>query len=165
MDRSETSARAFDTALALARETGAELQPLYVVDAPTMTFDAPGYDPTIVRNAFLEEGTHVVGKALERMKRGGVRGSPRTVEADPVGDDIAHCILHASADMGADLIVMGTHGRHGFRRFVLGSVAERFLHIATCPVLLIPVNHPTHQLSTRAQTGQEPANTPARKPA
>ncbi len=45
VDGSETSARVFDTALALARETGIELQLLYVVGAPTMTFDAPGYDP------------------------------------------------------------------------------------------------------------------------
>ncbi|WP_373452845.1 universal stress protein [Caballeronia sordidicola] len=41
---------------------------------------------------------------------------------------------------GADLVVMGTHGRRGWRRLVLGSVAERFLRIFTRPVLLVPLH-------------------------
>ncbi len=64
IDGSETSARAFDAALQLARESGAELQPLYVVDVPTMVDDAPGYGPSIVRDAFLEEGKHVADTRL-----------------------------------------------------------------------------------------------------
>jgi nucleotide-binding universal stress UspA family protein len=139
IDGSETSARAFDAALQLARESGAELQPLYVVDVPMMVYDAPGYDPSIVRDAFLEEARHVADDALARMKHDSVQGAPRTIETNPVGDDsdVAHCILHAAADLKADLVVMGTHGRRGVRRLVLGSVAERFLRIAQCPVLMI----------------------------
>jgi nucleotide-binding universal stress UspA family protein len=139
IDGSETSARAFDTALQLARESGAELQPLYVVDVPTMVYDAPGYDPSIVRDAFLAEGKHVADNALARMKHDSVQGAPRIIETNLVdGDyDVAHCILHAAEHLKADLVVMGTHGRRGVRRLVLGSVAERFLRIAQCPVLMI----------------------------
>lgn len=139
IDGSPTSARAFDAALQLARESGAELQPLYVVDVPIMAYDAPGYDPSIVRDAFLEESKHLADDALARMKHDNVQGAPRVIEANPVGDDfdIAHCILHAATDLNADLVVMGTHGRRGVRRLVLGSVAERFLRIAKCPVLMI----------------------------
>jgi nucleotide-binding universal stress UspA family protein len=139
IDGSETSARAFDAALQLARESGAELQPLYVVDIPTMVYDAPGYDPSIVRDAFLEEGKHLADHALARMKHDSVQGAPRVIETNLVdGDyDVAHCILHAAADLKADLVVMGTHGRRGVRRLVLGSVAERFLRMAQCPVLMI----------------------------
>ncbi|TDA43593.1 universal stress protein, partial [Burkholderia pyrrocinia] len=43
-------------------------------------------------------------------------------------------------EAGADLIVMGTHGRRGFSRLVLGSVAERLLRRAACPVLMIPAS-------------------------
>jgi nucleotide-binding universal stress UspA family protein len=124
IDGSETSARAFDAALQLARESGAELQPLYV---------------SIVRDALLEESRHLANDALARMKRDGVQGAPRIIEASSVGGDfdIPHCMLHAAADLKADLVVMGTHGRRGVRRLFLGSVAERFLRIATCPVLMI----------------------------
>jgi nucleotide-binding universal stress UspA family protein len=47
-------------------------------------------------------------------------------------------ILAAAATAGSDLIVMGTHGRSGFDRFVLGSVTEKVLRKATCPVLTVP---------------------------
>ncbi len=139
IDGSETSERAFDAALQLARESGAYLQPLYVVDVPLMVYDAPGYDPSIVRDAFLKEGKHLADDALARMKHDNVEGAPRTIETNPIGEDsdVAHCILHAAADLEADLVVMGTHGRRGVRRLVLGSVAERFLRIAKCPVLMI----------------------------
>jgi hypothetical protein len=81
----------------------------------------------------------VADDALARMKHDSVQGVPRVIETNPVGDDfdVAHCILHAAADLKADLVVMGTHGRRGVRRLVLGSVAERFLRIAECPVLMI----------------------------
>ena len=46
-------------------------------------------------------------------------------------------ILEAAKTEGADVIVMGTHGRRGFQHLLLGSVAERTLRLATCPVLTI----------------------------
>jgi Universal stress protein family len=52
-------------------------------------------------------------------------------------------------------VVMGTHGRRGFQRLVLGSVAERFVRMAHCPVLLIPAEHAT-PLSTQAHASAEP---------
>ena len=139
IDGSETSTRAFDAALQLARESGAELQPLYVVDVPLMVYDTPGYDPGVIRDAFLDEAKHVADDALARMKHDGVQGAPRIMETNPVGEDsdVPQCILHGTADLKADLVVMGTHGRRGVRRLVLGSVAERFLRIAQCPVLMI----------------------------
>ncbi|ACD19931.1 universal stress protein [Paraburkholderia phytofirmans] len=137
VDGSETSQRALDTALQLAREAGAYVQPLFVVDVPIMAYDVPSYDPSYVRDALLEEGKHVTEDAAACMRRAGVAGAPRILEADPVADDVAHCIQRAAADLKADVVVMGTHGRRGFRRMVLGSVAESFLRIAQCPVLMI----------------------------
>ena len=55
------------------------------------------------------------------------------VRASPVGD----AILDAAAQAGAELIVMGTHGRTGVRRLVLGSVAEYVLRHAECPVVTV----------------------------
>lgn len=140
VDGSETSAHALDAALQLARDAGAKLHPLFVVDVPLMTYDVPGYNASYVRTALLEEGTHVIDDAIARMKRAGVQGTPRIAETDLADNDIAHCILHAASDFKADVVVMGTHGRRGVRRLVLGSVAERFLRIAQCAVLMIPAH-------------------------
>ncbi len=56
VDGSHTSRRAFDAALALAKSSGAVLQPFYVVENTPMYFEAPGYDPSILRNRLVEEG-------------------------------------------------------------------------------------------------------------
>ena len=159
VDGSETSARALDAALQLARDAGAKLQPLFVVDVPLMSYDVPGYDPSYVRNALLEEGRQVMDDAVARMKRAGVQGTPRIVETDLAGDDIARCILRAANEFKASLVVMGTHGRRGFQRLVLGSVAERFLRIAQCPVLMISA-HGGQAMASGAQTA-EPIKEPS----
>jgi nucleotide-binding universal stress UspA family protein len=150
VDDSETSAYALEAALQLARETGAKLQPLFVVEVPLLVYQTPGSEPTYVRNALLEKGTRVIADAVANMKRAGVQGTPRIVESDLVANDIAQCILHAASDLKADLVVMGTHGRRGFRRLMLGSVAERFLRIAQCPVLMISA-HGIHRAESGAQ--------------
>ncbi|WP_118184328.1 universal stress protein [Paraburkholderia phosphatilytica] len=139
LDGSDTASHALDAALDLAKLTGATLQPLYVIDLPLIAFDAPGYDPSIVRSALVEEGRRVTAEATERIARAGAVGIARTIEVSLTGgEDIAHCIELAARDFDADLIVMGTHGRRGMRRLVLGSVAERTVRGAPCPVLLVP---------------------------
>lgn len=138
IDGSDTARRAFDFALETARENGAELIPLYVVAVPIAAYQAPGFDPTIVRDTLFEEGDRLKTEALAAMQREGVKGAPRVVETAVPGGDIAECILDQARTAHCDLVVMGTHGRRGVRRLVLGSVAERFLRMACCPVLLIP---------------------------
>jgi nucleotide-binding universal stress UspA family protein len=59
----------------------------------------------------------------------------------------------------ADLIVMGTHGRRGFRRLVLGSVAERVLRSASCPVLMIPAQAADMPAGSTASASDEKALT------
>lgn len=149
IDGSETSARALDAALSLAREHGAELKPVYVVDVPPLMYTEAAFDPSLVREAFVKEGVHVLADAAARMQREGVKGSTSLLEVDPLGDDIAQRITRTVKEFDADLVVMGTHGRRGWRRLVLGSVAERFLRISTRPVLLIPL-HPAEREEPRA---------------
>ncbi|KWK49259.1 universal stress protein UspA [Burkholderia stagnalis] len=142
LDGSETSSSALDAALTLASESAARLTPVYVVDYFLPVYDMYGYDPSILLDAFREEGQRVTQDAAKRMKTRGVSGTPRMVTVEPVGEDVAQRILIVAKEIDADLIVMGTHGRRGFRRLVLGSVAERVLRRAACPVLLIPASRP-----------------------
>jgi nucleotide-binding universal stress UspA family protein len=101
VDGSETSARALDAALQLAHDADAQLQPVFVVDVPVMACDVPAYDPSYVRNALFEEGKHVIDDAAARMQRAGVPGTPRIIEADLVGDDIAQCAVLMISAHGA----------------------------------------------------------------
>jgi nucleotide-binding universal stress UspA family protein len=151
IDGSETSGGALDAAVKLAHEHDAELKPLYVVDVPPLMYTEAAFDPSIVREAFVKEGKHVIANATDKMQRERVKGSPLVREVDPIGDDIAQQIMRAAKEFDADLVVMGTHGRRGWRRLVLGSVAERFLRISTRPVLLVPLHrgeqNPPHTVS------------------
>jgi nucleotide-binding universal stress UspA family protein len=150
LDGSDTATHALDAALQLAAETGAELDPLYVIDSPVFAFDAPGYDPALLLDAFRAEGERVTAAAQALMTARGVKGRPRVVEVDPPGEGVAHCIGRDARECHADLIVMGAHGRRGVTRMMLGSVAERVLRLAPCPVLMIPARA---TVSTPASTG------------
>ncbi|WP_175773163.1 universal stress protein [Paraburkholderia phenazinium] len=155
IDGSETSEHAFDTALQLARDNDAQLQPLYVVDNPLMAYDASGYDPMILRDAFVEEGKRLLADALARMKHENVAGAPRIVDVEPVGEDISERIRTSANEFNADLLVLGTHGRRGFKRLFLGSVAERVVRSASLPVLLVP----SRQGQNTTSDATKPANT------
>lgn len=71
--------------------------------------------------------------AADRAGVPGARVETVLVEGDPIEE-----ILKAGAEGPADLIVLGTHGRGGFQRLVLGSIAEKVLRRAACPVLTVP---------------------------
>uniref|UniRef100_UPI003BEF3A4F universal stress protein n=1 Tax=Burkholderia arboris TaxID=488730 RepID=UPI003BEF3A4F len=155
LDGSDTSSRALDAALTLASETGARLTPVYVVDFLVPAYDMYGYDPSILVDAFREEGLRVTEDAARRLKARDVAGTPQISNVEPAGEDIPHRIVRLADETEADLIVMGTHGRRGVQRLFLGSVAERVLRLATCPVLMIPANCPSEQPAKTAATSTE----------
>ncbi|WP_175975824.1 universal stress protein [Burkholderia sp. BCC1047] len=159
LDGSDTSSRALDAALDLAAQTGARLTPVYVVDFLAPAYDMYGYDPSILVDSFREEGLRVTEDAARRMKARDVAGTPQISNVAPAGEDIPHRIVGLAGEIGADLIVMGTHGRRGFRRLFLGSVAERVLRMAKCPVLMIPASCATKASAdvTAASTEKEPS--------
>ena len=139
IDGSRTSRRAFESALELAATHGAVLQPCYVVENAPVYYDVPGYDPSILRDELADQGAKLADEANAEMKQRGVQGAVVIAEGSSV-DDVAEMVLAAAVAFNADLLVMGTHGRKGFQRLILGSVAERCLRQATLPVLLIPAS-------------------------
>jgi nucleotide-binding universal stress UspA family protein len=152
IDGSATSSHAFDEALKVARANDAILQPLYVVDPQPLAYDTTATFYSDMRDALLEEGRRLTAQAAERMTREGVKGTPRISEVELTGDDIAQRIATCAEEFGADLVVMGTHGRRGWKRLMLGSVAERFMRLARVPVMLVP----GREAEARAKPG-EPA--------
>ena len=137
VDGSNTSRHAFEAALDLAKSNEAVLRPFYVVENTPMYFDSPGYDPSVLRNSLIEEGTELRAEFDRTMAEQGVKGDSAVSEASSLAD-VSQMVLQAAAEFDADLLVMGTHGRRGFQRLILGSVAERCVRQASLPVLLIP---------------------------
>jgi len=134
IDFSDTSARATTYAKAFAAWYGAALTVLYV----TPVLDA--VDATVG----LDEATRILHAAshagvLARMRDavGPAVEGDRTALLVAAGAVAATIVRHATA-LPADLLVMGTHGRSGFSRLFLGSVTERVLRTAACPVLTVP---------------------------
>ncbi|MEZ4316194.1 MAG: universal stress protein [Myxococcota bacterium] len=123
-------------ATALAGKLGARIELVHVGDLP------PGITPDtrIVADGHREAAGAVLSRdALARMApfEAVARGEGVPVGSREVFGPIASTLLQAVDDAGADLVVMGTHGRSGLARIVLGSVAEAVVHGATVPVMLI----------------------------
>ncbi|MFM0136373.1 universal stress protein [Caballeronia grimmiae] len=138
IDGSPIASRALDEALTLAHDVGARIQALYVIDAPPVSARASPYCYQDFHDAYAREGRAACDEAAIRMQKTDFRSSTRVVEVNLADEDLAQRIATSAREFGADLIVMGTHGRHGWRRIVLGSVAERLVRLVSCPVLFVP---------------------------
>jgi nucleotide-binding universal stress UspA family protein len=137
VDGSDTSRHAFEAALALAQSHGAELRPYYVVENAAIYYNVPGYDPSVLHDQLVEQGRALANEFGQQMQKAGVKGETKLGEASSL-TDVSALILEGAKAFGADLLVLGTHGRRGFRRLVLGSIAEQCVRHASLPVLLIP---------------------------
>jgi nucleotide-binding universal stress UspA family protein len=133
VDRSELSRRAFEYAIAFARWQRASLQVFEAVDAglPPVgggmqrVYEIPAEVLADVRTQLAEFAAPAIAAGV---------ATDVAVEA---GNTVQQILLRAKAG-SADLIVLGTHGRSGVERLALGSVAEKILRKAACPVLTVP---------------------------
>ena len=136
VDGSPTSNKGFDEAAKLAKGSSSKVLLLHVVD-DTVAFSSPdGAGVNIVLDALREAGQSVLGKAAERARRAKVQAE--TMLLEKVTGRVAEAIVEQAKRWRADLIVMGTHGRRGVNRLLLGSSAELVVRHSTIPVLLIP---------------------------
>ena len=137
-DFSDHARAALNEAAQLARRLGGDLHLVHVVQSPLYMYSfayageaaavIPPIDMTEIRDAAMKSlrdviaGLDVPGKV-----------EPHVLE----GASVAETLRETAVDLGADLIVMGTHGRTGLAHAFLGSVAERTLRSAPCPVLTV----------------------------
>jgi len=133
VDFSEISQHALDHAAAIARWYDARLTLLYVfANLPTM--DLP---PLVLEDSDREHLTTAMREMAARVPSG-LPIDFRIQEAGYVHDEI----LAQISATHADLLVLGTHGRSGFQRLFLGSVAEKVIRKASCPTLVVPPRAP-----------------------
>jgi nucleotide-binding universal stress UspA family protein len=135
VDGSGTALLAVDKAVALARAFGSDITVINVVDF--YPFVGVGADYAFGQAEYMAAATAGANKALNAasnaVKEAGLPCAHKVIEGHVVHEGI----LEAATSTGADLIVMGSHGRHGIEKLLLGSVTQRVLSHTTLPVLVV----------------------------
>ncbi|WP_269505959.1 universal stress protein [Burkholderia sp. IMCC1007] len=137
VDGSASSKQALAEAVKLALAGDTHVSVVYVVDKSVLFTYAGRFDPHALVEEIRGDGIKVLREAEQIVALAGAKGEAELVETESLGEDIAERLQRYVKERGIDLAVVGTHGRRGLRRVLLGSVAERFLRGSTCPVLLI----------------------------
>ena len=134
-DFSKASLPAFRKALGLAKENKAALPILHVL--PSMPMVADAYMAATAYDALLRgqraQAEKSMARLVKRARAAGVRATGKIVDFGVVSDTVVRFAKRERADM----IVMGTHGHGVFAKILLGSVAERVISHASCPVLTV----------------------------
>jgi len=140
-DFSDPSESALKYGREFARTFGSALHVLHVVETPVMWAgtEAVGVDFAGLQRD-LEAGARAM---LDRIVTQEDRAQLKAVTAIRTGNSPAAEIASYANEEGADIIVMGTHGRRAIGHLLMGSVAEKVVRIAPCPVLT--VRHPEHE--------------------
>ena len=135
VDGSDTAMLAVDKAIGLAKAFGCPVTAIYVIDP--YPFTGVGTDFAYGQSQYLSaataEASEATRSAREQISAAGVTVDTRVIESHTPWRGI----LETAAELGADLIVMGSHGRKGLEKLVLGSVAQRVLSHATLPVMVV----------------------------
>ena len=142
LDGGPSARLALNEAIRIALASGGEVTCAYVVEHRPQLVDVDaGFAAERDRDAAATAAaTPVLDDARAVLAQQHVPGTVRALDA--YGEDVAAVLMRTAAEVGADLIVMGTSGRHGLRRLLLGSVAESLLRSADRPVLLVRHDEP-----------------------
>jgi nucleotide-binding universal stress UspA family protein len=138
VDGSPASGKGLREAIRLARAERAQLFIVHVVDefqafaAMDGLVGAPGAD---LLSALREGGKRILAKAMGTALKQKIK--PKGILREMLSGPAAYPIVREARKLRADLIVLGTHGRRGVRRLVLGSDAEQVVRTASVPVLLV----------------------------
>jgi nucleotide-binding universal stress UspA family protein len=142
VDFSENSEHALNYALTLAILNKAKLHLLHVVEPFTYPLMAETFGPQLQEVEIAMEIERAAQKQLDDRVAGLTIEYPNVAGRQITGNPFIE-IIQAARSLQADLIVMGTHGRTGLAHILIGSVAEKIVREAPCPVLT--VKHPEHK--------------------
>ena len=137
LDGSETSMRALTASLNLARQGGGRVRLVHVVEelAYLGGFDPYGASSGDLVKVIRENAAKVLATGLAAAGSAGVEAD--TVLYDNFGERLPEAVADAARQWNADLIVVGTHGRRGMGRVLMGSGAEQIIRLSPVPVLVI----------------------------
>lgn len=152
LDFSEFSIRAYRHALSLAEHYQAKLVAQHIVEV----WRHPSASFAVTANLYDEYCQTLRGNGKEQLQEFVKRHTYNEIEPELIVDEgtAADVILSFAQERETDLIVMGTHGLRGFDRLMLGSVTDRVMRAASCPVLA--VREPPHDLVAAGQERHNP---------
>jgi nucleotide-binding universal stress UspA family protein len=133
-DFSEYSKKAVASALELAKKFGAKLTILHVIELPP--YPVEGYVPSSMSQTFMDDLERQATTDLAQVTPEAEAAGVEVARVVGVGTPYRKIIDTAEAEQ-VDLIVMATAGRTGFSHLIMGSIAERVVRTASCPVLTI----------------------------
>ncbi|WP_028228566.1 universal stress protein [Paraburkholderia ferrariae] len=136
-DGSDTSKEALAEALRLARLTGGQVCAVHVMEVLSRLGMGLIYIPPDLLDTYREAATQQLETARAEAKALGVNCETQLLAPENVNESVAECLQRCAAHYGAQLVVLGPHGRRGVKRAFLGSVAEAFVRLSECPVLLV----------------------------
>ncbi len=131
-DGSDYSMRAAQYGISAAKLLGAETTIIYVIDTVVLDQISRITARDTVENELKQDGERYVKYIAGLAERAGVKATRLVVTGRPFEQ-----IVQTAKSLGANLIVMGTYGRKGAERILIGSVAERVIEYASCPVLVV----------------------------
>ncbi|MBV8185694.1 MAG: universal stress protein [Alphaproteobacteria bacterium] len=131
VDGEPIAAHAVDVAAELAGFAGAELAFIHVIEPELVNAADTGVQPATLEAAARDEAHKLIDDFRSHLSL----NSP-ILEFVEIGSAATE-VVRAAKDWPADLIVVGSHGRGGLRRALLGSVAEAVMRQASCPVLVV----------------------------
>lgn len=136
VDGSETSLRGLDEGIRLAKATGARLLLVHVLNSLILQSEiaSTAYYQALAKD-IRSSGENILDHAATIVRRAAVTFDQKLVEK--MGAHPAEEIVAVAKESSADLIVLGTHGRRGLKRLVMGSDAELVLRHSPVPVLLV----------------------------
>jgi nucleotide-binding universal stress UspA family protein len=148
IDFSPSSRAALDAAADLAQHFGAEIHLVHVIPAfPTTTL--PDFFP---EEKFLEEARSEADRHFAAVRANLTGKGIKLTSTIEEGDDVAGSILEVVEREKADMVVISTHGLTGWHPLVFGSIAEKVLKLANCPVLLLRTPKP--ESSAKVKSGR-----------
>jgi nucleotide-binding universal stress UspA family protein len=134
VDFSETARAAMETAIELAARFDAEVVLVHAYPIPGYTFpDGSAF----ASSRMLQELADEAARHLEEWRQLAVKAGAKQVSLETAVGDPAGEIVRIAQEKKADLVVMGTHGRTGIEHALMGSIAERVVRRAKCPVLTV----------------------------
>ncbi|RWA53631.1 universal stress protein UspA [Cupriavidus sp. UYMSc13B] len=136
VDGTRNADLALAKAVQIAKACGSEIAVVHVIDNDYLRCDPLFVDPDELRRALRDNGKALLKAACDRVEAQRIPCATRLIDEPAAIGDISTVVEQAAQEGGAELLVIGTHGRHGTHRLLLGSV-EGLVRHTRLPVLLV----------------------------
>jgi len=137
IDDSPCARKALNEAIGLASVCQADLEILHVIDYSFLQYDFGYGDFTELRPQFVAAGEDLLRRAGDAAGAAGLQHRQQLIDDLATMGNVADRVNEYARTCGADVVVIGTHGRHGLKRMLLGSVAESLARDCPVPVVLV----------------------------